>query len=153
MRETSATDRQMAGAMRSLLKQRAAAISKPKITARTVEEPEPEAAAPAGAAPSCWGTKPRVGPGGRSLAGACECVDRDAAAGEAPAVTGASGVVSSAAAGADSSAPGDGSVAAGAKVQRATSRAGPAEAPPVAGSDAGAWEGEVSWITGAGTAV
>lgn len=152
MRETSATDRQMAGAMRSLLKQTAAAISKPKITARTVDEPEPEPAAPAGAAPSCWGTNPRGDPGGTLLAGACEGVDLDTAAEEAGAVAAASDVVSSTGA-PDGSAPGDGRVAAGAKVQPATSRAGRVGAPPSAGSDAGVWECEVLSVTGAATGV
>src|SRR5690242_14270176 len=59
VRETSATDRQMAGAMRSLLKQTAAAVSKPMRTATTAEAPDPEEAAPAGAAPRPSGTKPR----------------------------------------------------------------------------------------------
>jgi hypothetical protein len=70
-------------------------------------------------------------------------VDLGTASGEAPAVAAASDVVSSTGA-ADGSAPGDGSVAAGAKVQPATSRAGRVGAPPSAGSDAGVWEREVS---------
>lgn len=131
--ETSATDRQSDGGMRSLLKQTAAAVRKPMSTAKSAEDPAPAPAAPAGAPPGCSGIKPRGARGGTSLEGAsARCDDFVAAAGAVPATPGAirAAIWRTAPEG---SAPGDGRVDTGADAQPATSRAGRVGVPPSAG--------------------